>query len=160
MTKGVEPVDATDVQIVRILHANGRATQEQIARAVNLSRPAVHERIKRLEQQGAIRGYRALVDWPALGQPMAAFIWVRTAGVRCAETGARLMALSGETGVVEECHRVTGEWCMLLKVRAASALALQDLIDRMREVPGVQATTTHMVLSTLSEHETDGGDAA
>ena len=59
------------------------------------------------------------------------------------------MGLGGDDGFVEECHRVTGDWCLLLKARAASPLALQELIDRVRAVPGVQATMTTLALSSL-----------
>lgn len=144
-------MDAIDRKIVYLLSVDGRLSHEQIGRAVNLSRPAIHERVRRLEEQGIIRGYRAIVDWGALGQPITAFIWVRTAGVKCNETGQEILCLSCAEAVVEECHRVTGEWCMLLKVRVASPLALQDLIDRIRIVPGVKATLTNIALSTISE---------
>lgn len=144
-------MDAIDREIVRLLHDNGRLNQERLARRVNLSRPAVHERVKRLEERGVIRGYRALVDWAAMGLPVTAFVWVRTHGVGCGVTGGALAALDREDAAVVECHRVTGEWCLLLKVRAASPLALQDLIDAMRETPGVAATMTTLALSTVGE---------
>jgi DNA-binding Lrp family transcriptional regulator len=76
----VSSLDALDRSIISFLRLNGRMSHEQISRQVNLSRPAVHERIKRLEEQGIIRGYQALVDWSALGLPLTAFIWVRTSG--------------------------------------------------------------------------------
>ena len=56
-------MDEIDREIVRILHANGRLNQERIAREVKLSRPAVHARIRRLEEEGVIRGYKALMAW-------------------------------------------------------------------------------------------------
>lgn len=116
-------MDAIDRDIVRLLRANGRINQERVASVVGLSRPAVHERVKRLEECGVIRGYEALVDWDAIGLPVAAFVWLRTAGeARCRDVGSALMRLSGETAMVQECHTVTGEWCLLLKVRAASTL--------------------------------------
>ena len=71
-------MDALDREIISFLRLNGRMSHEQISQQVNLSRPAVHERIKRLEEQGIIRGYQTLVDWSALGLPLTAFIWVRT----------------------------------------------------------------------------------
>lgn len=144
-------MDAIDREIVRLLHANGRLNQERLARLVNLSRPAVHERVKRLEGRGIIRGYQALVDWAAVGLPIIAFVWVRTVGAGCGAAGSALAALGREDAAVAECHRVTGEWCLLLKVRAASPLALQDLIDAMRAVPGVVATMTTLTLSTVGE---------
>src|SRR6266511_5050469 len=60
-------MDSIDRHLVSLLRVNGRLSQEQLAREVNLSRPAVHERLKRLEEQGAIRGYTAVIDWEAWG---------------------------------------------------------------------------------------------
>jgi Lrp/AsnC family leucine-responsive transcriptional regulator len=147
-------MDAIDREITRLLQTHGRLTQEQLARQVHLSRPAVHERIKRLEEQGVIRGYQALVDWEALGWCVTAFVWVRTTG-RCDEAALRVASLRDESAMVAECHRVTGEWCLLLKTRATSSRGLQALIDRIRDVPGVQGTMTTVVLSTVSD---DGGE--
>ncbi|TCJ19939.1 Lrp/AsnC family transcriptional regulator [Rubrobacter taiwanensis] len=143
-------MDAVDREIVRLLHADGRMSQERVAREVRLSRPAVHERIKRLEERGVIRGYRALVDWGALGQPLTAFIWVRTEGA-CGSSAEAIMGLRCEGVTVEECHRVTGEWCLLLKVRAASPLALQEVLEEIRDIPEVGGTMTTLALSTLYE---------
>jgi len=147
----MDALDEVDARIVRLLRANGRASQEQVARAVHLSRPAVHERIKRLEERGVIQGYQARVDWAAIGLPVTAFVWVRTAGGPCATTAAAVCALGDTAALVEEGYRVTGEWCLLLKARAASSLALQDLLDRVRTVPGVQSSMTTVALSTVAE---------
>ena len=146
-------MDKTDHQIVILLRQNGRLSQEQIAQSVHLSRPAVHERIKHLEAQGILRGYQAVIDWKALNLPLLAFVWVRahTAQIPCNTTSAMIMDLSNEEALVEECHRVTGEWCMLVQVRVASPLALQNLIDRIRALSSVEATNTTIVLSTLYE---------
>ena len=141
-------MDFVDREIVRVLMGDGRMSREGVARKVNLSRPAVHERIKRLEKEGVIRGYRLLVDWGALGYPVTAFMWVRISGKVDVTIGA-LLALADEASFVEECHRVTGDWCVLLKARLASPLALQGLIDRAREVDGVEATMTSLALSEV-----------
>lgn len=101
-------MDFVDREIVRVLLADGRMSREGVAREVNLSRPAVHERIKRLEEKGIIRGYWTLIDWGALGYPLRAFVWVRTTGRRDA-AGTALLALADEASFVEECHRITGE---------------------------------------------------
>jgi len=150
-------LDAIDRAIVSLLHLDGHMTQEQIAGRVNLSRPAVHERIKRLEERGIIRGYQARVDWDALGFPVTAFIWVSTVGAKCNETGQQIMTLSNAESLVEECYRMTGEWCLLIKARLASPLALQNLLDHIQGVPDVHRTMTTMALSALGE---EGQDAA
>ena len=142
-------MDALDREIISFLRLNGRMSHEQISQQVNLSRPAVHERIKRLEEQGIIHGYQALVDWSALGLPLTAFIWVRTSGVTCHETGQALLSLSNTDAIVQECYRVTGEWCMLLQTQVASPLALEALLDRIRTVPNVGETMTILALSAL-----------
>src|SRR5205823_14343606 len=64
---GPRDLDAVDERMIRLLQRDGRVSQEQLAREVHLSRPAVHERLRRLERVGAIHGYRAMVDWEALG---------------------------------------------------------------------------------------------
>lgn len=144
-------MDAIDRQIVALLQENGRLSQEQIARKVNLSRPAIHERIKRLEEQNFIRGYTARIDWSAVGLPLTAFIWVGLDLTPCQLVVKDVKAASDATAMVAESHRVTGEWCLLVKVRAASTLALQDFLDRLRTVSGVKSTMTTIVLSTLDE---------
>jgi Lrp/AsnC family transcriptional regulator, leucine-responsive regulatory protein len=154
-------MDDLDRSIVRLLERHGRLSQEELARRIRLSRPAVHQRVKRLEAARVIRGYRAELDWAALGLPLTAFVWVRTGGPNCAPVGPAILDLGDDGALVEECHRVTGEWCLLVKVRAATPLALQDLLDRIRAVPGVTNTTTTLALSTLRHQDVvDGGPTA
>lgn len=141
-------MDTLDRAIVRLLQADGRLSHEAVAREVGLSRPAVHDRIRRLEAAGVIRGYRAEVDWEALGLPLNAFILARITG-NCFPAAQAIYRLSNDRAVVEECHRVAGDWCMLVVTRSASPLALQDLLDEIRSVPGVQSTMTTVALSTV-----------
>ncbi len=152
---GSRTIDETDLQIVRLLHRDGRLTQERIAREVSLSRPAIHERVKRLEENGVIIGYQAQVDWNRIGRSLVAFIWVRTAGGKLHDIAETIIALRVADTLVEECHLVTGEWCLLLKVRTVSTKTLQDLIDRLREIPRVRGTMTTVVLSSAGEHWPD-----
>ncbi|MGK7952237.1 MAG: Lrp/AsnC family transcriptional regulator [Xenococcaceae cyanobacterium] len=144
-------MDAIDRQIIALLQANGRLTKEQIAKEVNLSRPAIHERLKRLEERKILRGYKALVDWSAIDLPLTAFISVGINLTPCQVIAKEILLIGDKTAFVEECHRVTGEWCLLIKVRAASTLALQDFLDCLRTVSGVTNTMTTIVLSTISE---------
>jgi Lrp/AsnC family leucine-responsive transcriptional regulator len=151
-------MDDLDRSIVRLLERHGRLSQEELARRIRLSRPAVHQRVKRLEAARVIRGYRAELDWAALGLPLTAFIWVRTGGPNCAPVGPTILDLSDDGALLEEVHRVTGEWCLLAKARTATPLALQDLIDRIRAVPGVTTTTTTLALSSLRHQDAADGD--
>jgi Lrp/AsnC family transcriptional regulator, leucine-responsive regulatory protein len=148
-------MDAIDREILVLLQRDGRLSHEEIAKQVHLSRPAVHERVRRMEEQGILRGYQALIDWSALDLPLTAFIWVRarTVDTSCNQTSALIMRQGCDEARIEECHRVTGEWCMLLKARVASPLALQNLLDRIRALASVEATKTTLVLSTVCEQE-------
>jgi len=143
-------MDEIDQAIVRLLLHNGRLSQEQIAREVHLSRPAVHERMKRLEEIGVLRGYQAVIDWEAFGLPLTSFILVRGTGT-AQEIGQAIMQLNTAEALVQECHSVTGEWCVLLKARVASPRALEQLISRIRTIPGIQNTLTTLALSTFYE---------
>lgn len=143
-------MDTIDQAIVRLLLAHGRMSHEQLAQEVHLSRPAVHERIKRLQEEKILRGYKAVVDWGALGLPLTVFIWVRGSGT-ARETGHLLLQLSNAFALIEECHSVTGEWCVMLKARVADSHALEELIERMRAIECIQGTFTSLVLSTISE---------
>jgi Lrp/AsnC family leucine-responsive transcriptional regulator len=144
-------LDDIDRDIVRLLHANGRLSQEQLAREVHLSRPAVHERIKRLEEEGVIRGYKAVLEWSEVGYHLTAFTQVKAMRMS-REAGKAIMQLENPGALVEECHRIAGEWCLLLKIRAATPRDLEALLDQIYEIPGVQSTMTTTVLSTLGEH--------
>lgn len=141
-------LDLVDRKIVRLVAARGRISHEEIARTVHVSRPAVHERVKRLEQQGVIKGYRAIVDWAALGLGLCAFVSVQADHARLTTVIGHLFEVSTANAMVEECHRVTGQWCALLKVRAASTLELQQLLDAIMSVDGVQEVVTTIVLSS------------
>ncbi|MDR3669840.1 MAG: Lrp/AsnC family transcriptional regulator [Holophaga sp.] len=140
-----------DRKIVTALVGNGRLSHEQIAKAVHLSRPAVFERIKRLEARGVIRGYGARVHWESMGLPLTAFIWLRTNNVNCNDSARQIAALEFEGAFLEDLCRVTGEWCLFAKYRLASPSVLQTVIDRVRSVPGVQNTMTTIALSSIEE---------
>ncbi len=141
-------LDAIDLALMDELRRDGRLTHEELSRRVSLSRPAVVQRLKRLHDVGAIRGYTMIPDWEMLGLPILAFVRVRTLG-QCRETAQQIMQMSDASIVIEECHRTTGEWCLLVKIRARSSGAVEAFLDRMRDEENVQATMTTLALSTM-----------
>lgn len=141
-------MDQIDRSIVRLLQREGRMSHESITKEVNLSRPAVHDRIRRLESAGVIQGYSTRVDWEALGLPVTAFIQARVSG-NCYPVAQKILKLISDEAMVEECHRVAGDWCLLIQTRSASPLALQALLDEIRSLPGVQNTMTTVALSEV-----------
>ena len=143
-------LDETARQILAILARDGRASYQAIADQVGLSRPAVMERVKRLEEAGVITGYAAQLDRARLGRPVTAFIAVRYTSSDVAGTDDAILALRDHPGVLEA-HHVAGEDCYVLKVAAPSLSELEEVIRSLRS-PGVTTTTrTTIVLSTLFE---------
>lgn len=142
-------IDELDIAILRLLQENARTANAEIARRVGLAPSAVFQRIRKLEEQGIIAGYHAALDPAAIGQGLLAFIMVRTSeGARARET-AEILASIPE---VLEVHRVVGEDCFFLKVRAGDTDALGRLLDEtIQPLPAVASTRTTIVLSTAKE---------
>jgi len=117
---------------------------------VGMSASAVHERVRKLERSGAIRGYRAVVDPEALGLFVTALISATPLDPQQPDDLPERVAAFGE---VEDCFSVAGEANYVLKVRTKTTLELEGLIRRLREKAGV-ATRTTIVLSTPFEGRT------
>lgn len=140
-------LDAIDRALIAELHRDGRMTTEELSRRVALSRPAVVARLKHLHETGAIRGYAAIPDWERLGFPILAYVHVRTSG-KCRDVAQHITRAYVEGLRVEECHRTTGEWCLLVKIRATASSAVETFLDGLIDGGNVQATMTMLALST------------
>jgi Lrp/AsnC family leucine-responsive transcriptional regulator len=149
-------LDKTDLKILYILQNDGRRRLADIAEEVDLSAPAVMERVKKLEAGGVIRGYQALVDGKKVGKDITAFIGVSVGNQRDIDKFAAQMMRYAD---VLECHHVTGEESFVLKVKAANTAALEKLLGDIRSVEGVTRTVTKVVLSTAKEGSTLDLDA-
>jgi Lrp/AsnC family leucine-responsive transcriptional regulator len=93
--------------------------------------------------------YTVDVNWELLGYPLLAFIRVRTKSGDCREYAEHVMELSNANATIEACHRITGKWCLLVKVRARTSADLEELLAQVRELPKGAATATTLALSTL-----------
>ena len=121
-----------------------------IAGEVELSTPAVMERVKKLEASGVIKGYQAVIDSKKVGKDIAAFIGVSIGHQREIDGFAAQMLRYDD---VLECHHVTGEESFILKVRSANTGSLEKLLGDIRSVEGVTRTVTRVVLSTAKESQ-------
>ena len=144
------PLDPISRRILQLLVADGRASYQAIADEVGLSRPAVMERVKRMEESGLILGYTARLDRAKLGFPITAFVAVRYAPTELDASEPAVRALTANPSVLE-CHHVAGEDCYIIKVAAPSLEALERILRTLRE-PGLAAgTRTTIVLSSVFE---------
>jgi Lrp/AsnC family transcriptional regulator, leucine-responsive regulatory protein len=119
-------LDQTDRKIIGQLVTDGRLPLAELGRRVNLSSPAVSERVARLEEAGVITGYRAVIDPRALGYQLTAIVRVKPAPGQL----QRIPELALQIPEVGECHRITGEDCFYLKVHLRSIDELTGLLDR------------------------------
>ena len=139
-------MDETDEVIVALLRENARRSYLDIGQRVHLSAPAVKRRVDRLEQDGVILGYTAVVDPPAFGWRAEAFVDLYCEGKMPGEAIKR--AVEREAGVVSA-HTVAGEASALLHVMAHDTKDLEAVLERIRATDGVSRTVTEVVLSTL-----------
>jgi DNA-binding Lrp family transcriptional regulator len=139
-------MDDIDRKIVALLRENARRSFKDIGDRVHLTAPAVKRRVDRLERDGVVRGYTAVVDPPAFGWHAEAFVDLYCEGHMPGE--AIKHAVEGEPGVVSA-HTVAGEASALLHVRARDMQDLELALERIRATDGVTRTVTEVVLSTL-----------
>jgi Lrp/AsnC family leucine-responsive transcriptional regulator len=140
--------DATDRAILELLQENCKQPIAAIGQKVGLSAPAVVERIHKLEEAGVVTGYVALVDARRLGKDVTAFIGVFTDQPRALGDLEHRLAVIDD---VLECHHVTGDHTLLVKVKTENTESLELLIERIRGIESVARTETMVVLSTHVE---------
>ncbi len=134
-------LDSIDRKLVKLLLKDGRASFKTLAAEVGLTAPACAERIRKLREEGVIKGYRADVDWTRLGLPINALIRIGAA----AEHGKGLLKVFRETPNVIEVMRVTGSDSYVIHILARSSDELEAVIDRIGSFGTVN---TSLVLST------------
>ena len=122
----VSTLDATDARLVTELQEDARLTHAELGRRVNLSPPAVAERLRRLERDGVVTAYRAEVDPKALGYTLGVIMRIRPS----ARQLHKVAELARETPEVVECHRITGEDCFFMKLNLRDVEHLEDVLDR------------------------------
>jgi Lrp/AsnC family leucine-responsive transcriptional regulator len=141
-----KPLDQTDWRIIAELQRDGRLSYHQLSRLVHLSPPAVAERVRRLEDSGVITGYQARIDPAQTGLPLTAFIQLR-----CTRSPDRCLlrtTSADDLPEVTEIHKLSGNWCSMVRVRVADMRHMEGLLERLGEHGEMNS---HIVLSTQFE---------
>lgn len=141
-------LDELDLRLLDALQRNARSTFSELGSLVGLKPPAVHDRVKRLESRGYVRGYAAQLDSKLLGLELVAFVSCFTAPECGYDEFTRTLAQMPE---ILEVHSVAGEESFVLKVIARSTVHLDELLSRLKAVKGMARTKTTIVLSTPFE---------
>jgi Lrp/AsnC family leucine-responsive transcriptional regulator len=120
-----------------------------MAAQVGLTVSSVHERVKKMERKGIIKGYVAVVDPDKLGKQLLAFLRLTVApNSRATED---INALCARQPDILECHNVAGEDCFILKIRATGTKELEKLLSAIRASADANRAVTNIVLSTYKE---------
>mgnify|MGYP002651996705 FL=1 len=137
-------MEAADRRIIELLRHDGRTSYTDLGKAIGLSTSAVHQRVRRLEERGAITGYAAVVDPSAVGTPLTAFVSVTPLDPREPDDIPDRLRDIPE---IDACYSVAGDANYLLRVRVGTPQDLEELLATVRNRGGVSTRTT-VVLST------------
>jgi len=142
-------ISENDARVLRILQADGRRSYADLGTDLGMAGPSAHERVKKLESRGVIRGYRADLDPVAIGFGVLAFTWVTQApGSAGVDLTPRLAAIPE----IEECHGIAGEADYLLKIRARDMEHLGHIVHAIQAIEHVFTTETDVAFQTVFEH--------
>jgi Lrp/AsnC family transcriptional regulator, leucine-responsive regulatory protein len=142
-------IDEIDRKLLDLLQRDARLSNAEMAEAVGLTVSSVHERVKKLERKGVIKGYVAVLDPEKLGKPLLAFLRLAVSSHESAQVSIRTLCES-EPDILE-CHNVAGEDCFILKVRAEGPKQLERLLSAIRNSADAGRSITNIVLSTYKE---------
>jgi Lrp/AsnC family transcriptional regulator, leucine-responsive regulatory protein len=141
-------VEETDRRLLLLLAADGRMSYTDLARQTGLSVSATHQRVRRLERRGLIRGYAAVINPADAGLPLTAFVSIKPFDPAAADDAPQRLE---HLAAIEACHSVAGDENYILKVRVASPGDLENLLSEIRAAANVSTRTT-IVLSTPYEN--------
>jgi Lrp/AsnC family leucine-responsive transcriptional regulator len=142
---GIDRLSTNDARILEILQRDGRRAYAELGSEVGMSGPSAHERVKKLEARGAIRGYAAILDPAAVGFDILAFTWITQAPGTAGTDLTHDLAAIPE---IEDCHHITGEADYLIKVRARDTRDLERILGQVQATRHVFTTETDVVFSS------------
>ncbi|WP_094604571.1 Leucine-responsive regulatory protein [Sporomusa silvacetica DSM 10669] len=142
-------MDSVDIEIVKILEQNGRISHEEIAKILHMSRPAIHKRIENLEKRGIITGYQALIDWRKVRPCIRCLLFIKINGGYFAQIANEIATMDIPGIVIEECHRLVGNWCILIKTRISTPEDTTKILDRVWQFEGILETSTTFIIDTI-----------
>lgn len=149
-------LDQKDLEILRILASNAKLTTKEVAKRIQSPVSSTFSRIQRLEKNGVIQRYVAVLDPKKIGKNTVAFVLISFTGQDREATSQRFVANQiAELPEVQETHIITGEWDILLKVMVSDVEELgRFVVDKLRSIKGIDKTITSLVLSTEKEDKT------
>jgi Lrp/AsnC family transcriptional regulator, leucine-responsive regulatory protein len=146
-----KPLSRIDGNILRELQADGRITYAELARRVGLTTTPCMERVKRMEREGVIKAYTALLDPTVLDASLVVFVQIRLS--RTSQDifdQFKLAAIA--LPEVQECYLVSGNFDYLIKARVGDMAAYREFLgETLLTLPGVQESTSYVVMEQVKE---------
>lgn len=151
MVEKLSELDVFDRKILDALAIEGRVSVTELARRIGLSKSPTQARLRRLEETGVIRGYRALYDPILLGRDHVAFVEVKLLDTRESALAAFNKAVM-KVSEVEQCHLIAGAFDYLLKVRTAGMTGYRAVLaEKISTLPHVASTSTYVAMQAVKE---------
>ena len=142
-------MDGLDIKILKMLQKNARVTASDISSQINLSVPAVSERLKKLETSGIILQYTSIINPAHLKKDLTAMMFISLERPRFTDNFIEFV--KGEEEILE-CHYLAGDFDYILKIMTENTNTLEALLNRIKSIQGVQKTRTIVVLSTVKNN--------
>lgn len=142
-------MDGIDVKIIKILQKNARVTASEISSDINLSVPAVSERLKKLEASGVIQQYTAIVNPRMINKNLTAIMFVSLERPKYAD---KFLEVVNSIDEIIECHYMAGDYDYSLKCLTEGTHSLESLLNRIKSIQGIQKTRTMVVLNTIKNN--------
>ena len=151
MVEVTSDLDGFDRKILDVIAVEGRITVTDLAKRIGLSKSPTQARLRRLEETGVVRGYRALFDPILLGRDHVAFVEVKLSDTRESALAAFNTAVT-RIPEIEQCHLIAGAFDYLLKVRTSSMSSYRlVLADRLSTLPHVASTSTYVAMQAVKD---------
>lgn len=146
-----DQLDRIDRNILTALGADGRLSMAELAAKVGLSKTPVQARVRRLEAEGYIRGYSAVIDRERMGEGHVAFVQVKLSDTRSAALDAFNRAVQG-VAEIEQCHMMAASFDYLLKIRTRDIASYRKVLgERISALPHVAQTSTFVAMETVKD---------
>ena len=139
-------LDDIDLKILELLSENGRMSHEEISKHLNLTRPAIHRRIYKMEEAKLIKGYKVIIDWEEIGYNVDTFVLVRVNTSSFPQLIKDIKNIKDHSFKIFECYRVTGEHCIMLRIKTINTSDLKRFYDMILKIDGILDTKTLLIL--------------
>jgi len=142
-------MDNLDIKILKLLQQNSRVTASEISSKINLSVPAVGDRLKKLDASGIIEKYTVILNAKKMNKHLMIIMFISLESPKFTDPFINIVQLDDE---IVECHYLAGDYDYALKIITESTASLERLLNKIKNIPGVQKTKTNVSLSTIKNN--------